>query len=929
MLRPPTRVAQFLEPSQGNDNVQSMCKIFGQLHRDLDIPQGIINDAFGEALDESDWDHIASKKGNTMACCRPALNRADVALYAEHLHEEPLTFLQKACHKKDVKPVSAPKDDGEYRWSSHRAWALYPGGACNNELWALPLPAIGDQRASFPSLRYRRGSADFVQDASAQPSIEFARTIRQLVTREEHPGVACVRTDNMVSLLGLTQRHQPPSWTPCVEAEIVGSPYLYDQGDVWTGHVSWSPWTMSEMALASGTGCVRLWDCSASRETVLKQCDDQSAYDNQWNCCEYWNSPRHFLCANPDMLYMLDSRVGCLRANIISLADSPFAAADELFTAVCPSALHPMHALAASTHYIRVFDQRYPTMPVVAWRHNLSTHDPPIFLQTSLISHYEAGRAAVVLAASEQSSLVASYVYGQHGSDQPYVSIEQAMLASSTGTSRVGETIQDMLAVDLKESQDMTLGHTYVSSRLTARLSGLALHLLPCEPGTDGSKGRGNAGSAKGPKPALASADAVCLSVDESGAVVGRHLLLIPRSYRKIGGKPGRLKSAYNTAFKAPIWTDFCISQGALVDGLGSTLFDKASNDRRREMFWAELRKRGIAYRRKDLRAVYQFLAGTVSSAPTAQPEACSQEEWRCRLSGQLDSGVRAASTTSMSCFDLANRAIGTLSSAPLLSMKSELPTWTAKGERVRDAFLSMLNGDYDSDSVVGRVVGSAGNSDMTDATDEAAERSGRNCKELGQLFSVTDAHKDSHTAAALARAAKDIELARLTVHFAHSERRASQITASDGLANMSADIRFASAELDMLPKLESLAGAWSKAARLVDGRWRGPSQPWSSQYQPNTLQARQSQQMYSRKRRTGLSQTAVGASNSSQHVPVAKEWLVSQPLSSLARIASATQSSILAEDAFALASQRPSQPARMLQQPSQAKRKPTRKSGF
>ncbi|KAJ2797403.1 hypothetical protein H4S07_005955, partial [Coemansia furcata] len=64
VLRPPTRTAQFLEPSKGSDSIQGMCNTFDLLHRDLDIPKYIIRDAFTEALDESDWDHIATKKGN-------------------------------------------------------------------------------------------------------------------------------------------------------------------------------------------------------------------------------------------------------------------------------------------------------------------------------------------------------------------------------------------------------------------------------------------------------------------------------------------------------------------------------------------------------------------------------------------------------------------------------------------------------------------------------------------------------------------------------------------------------------------------------------------------------------------------------------------------------------------------------------------------
>ncbi|KAJ2445482.1 hypothetical protein GGI03_007660, partial [Coemansia sp. RSA 2337] len=239
MLRPSTRTAQFLETSTTNDSVQSMCNTFGMLHRDLDIPKDIIRDGFTEALDESDWDHIASKKGNVVGCCRPILNRVDVVQCANEQGEPGLEWLQRTCNKRDVRPVAAASSEREYRWSSHRTWALYPGGDCNSELWALPLPTAADQHSEFPSLRYRQRASESARRAEVGPSIEFARTIRQVITRDSHSGFACVRTDNMVSLLSLVQRHQEPDWEPRIEASVVGLPYLYDRGDKWTCHASW------------------------------------------------------------------------------------------------------------------------------------------------------------------------------------------------------------------------------------------------------------------------------------------------------------------------------------------------------------------------------------------------------------------------------------------------------------------------------------------------------------------------------------------------------------------------------------------------------------------------------------------------------------------------------------------------------------------
>ncbi|KAJ2491437.1 hypothetical protein IWW37_002321 [Coemansia sp. RSA 2050] len=920
VLRPSTRTARFLEPSNASDSVQSMCNAFGVIHRDLDIPDGIIRDALTEALDESDWNHIASKKGNVVACCRPVLNRIDVVQCANEQGVAGLEWLQRACNKRDVRPVMAPGDEREYRWSSHRMWALYPGGECNSELWALPLPTTEDQHGEFPSLRYRARANDLSRRAEVRPSIEFARTIRQVITRELHPGFACVRTDNMVSLLSLVQRHLPPDWVPEVEISVAGLPYLYDRGDKWTCHASWNPWTMSEMALASGTGCVRLWNSDAGCTTELKGRDVSDKYGNQWNCCEYWNSPRSLLCANPDTLYMLDSRSGSSRTDIMSLVDSPFAAEDELFTAICPSSLHPMQAIAASTHFIRVYDQRNLSQPVVAWRHNLSTYDPPIYLQACAIPQYEDGRAAVILAASEQSSRVASYVYGQHASDHPYVSIEQAMLKSSTKATSVGEAVQDMLAIDMKESPDMTLCYTYISSHLSSRLSGLSLQLLPPpKPDTNAS--------AEELKAAPKSTDAVCITIDESGALVGRRLLLIPRARRQIGNKTGKLRSVFNLSFRAPIWTGARISLGAVVDGMGLVLFDKVSNDQRKESFWAELRKRGVAYTRKDMRAPYQYLLGAEGAAPvggaTNGLDASGSDMWSDYFASELEKIAEAKPTARVTGFEFVSVAFSSLTSAPNLTMKDELPSWSACGEGIRDALLSVPDGEIDSeevsDSVSNAVVNSLRNLQTRDTrlSPQIVDSSGT-YRELERIFSATQSSSGAHAQAALARAAKDLALVhlRLGSGAGPSEQPSRHAVACRGLP-----------ELDILPKLEALAEQWSVPAKQLGSMWTMGLQPKPKQSLPGNSQVGSSQLSRPLKRRPGQSQAIAGLPSSQLASSQAR---IALPASSQARIAppAHTQPQPVM-DAFAMASQSLTQARRS--QPSshkQAKKK-IRKSGF
>ncbi|KAJ2584236.1 hypothetical protein GGH95_000519 [Coemansia sp. RSA 1836] len=930
IMRPSTRIAQFLDPGRGHDSAQLMYKSFSMVHRDLDIPKDILCDALTEALDESDWDHIASKRGNVMACCRPTLNRADIVQHAEQEGRPALEWLQKTCYKRNVRPITAPRSNHEYRWSSHRMWAFYPGGTCNSELWTLPLPTAEDQHSDFSSLRYRGRESKSMRGVEAGPSIEFARTIRQIATRESHPGYACIRTDNMVGLLSLVQRHQPPDWVPRVEVDVVGSPYLFDQGDMWICHASWSPWTVSEIALASGTGCIRLWDCNAGRETELKGCDVSDKYDDQWNCCEYWNSPRTILCANPDTLYMLDARSGCSRTNIMSLTDSLHAAADELFTAACPSALHPMHAIAASTHYIRVFDQRYLAQPVVAWRHNLSTYDPPIYLQTCEIPQCESGQAAAILAASAQSSRVASYVYGQHGSDQPYASIEQTMLKSSTKSARISEDIQDLLALDLKESPDMTICYTYISSHLTSQLSGLSLQLLPREPGATLGDSVG-----EGSRVASKSVDAVCMTIDESGAVVGRRLLLIPRSERKIGSKPGKLKSSFNPVFKAPIWTNFCPSQGAVVDGMGLLLYDKARNDERKESFWAELRKRGISHRRVDMREPYRCLlkaTNTMLESDSANGlEPSGNVRWSAAFATQLGVVARQAAAN-VSGLDLANWAIGALSNAPHFVMQSELPSWSASGEGIRDAFLSMRDGELDGEEVADRIY-----SDAIGAINACQPLLGtsrsESYSELERIFGTLHSSSNVHVTTALARAAKDIDLADVRVRSVAASSR--QVSVSRG-----------STGSDILSRLETLAGQWSAPAQKLSDMWTAASQPPGSRpSQASNTQISTGQFSHSLKRRSDQWQSSAAASqkaarshsqkvfSSSQRTPAeppASQFAPSSFLSSQARVAPPVAHTLSGSmDAFAFASQSHTRTGRSQPSLSQAKKKKTRKSGF
>ncbi|KAJ2354990.1 hypothetical protein GGF43_002949 [Coemansia sp. RSA 2618] len=262
---------------------------FRKAHSDVDIPHELIAEAFSEAAADTVWDERAPIKGNNVACCRPALDEEDLRAHCTD-YEQAAMFL----HKQEVKPLLQSVDGSEFGWSSRREWAIYAGGECNSELWALPLPSAEDAALRDCGF-WPREPADMpipTSDADVRLSLEFTTPIRQIISHDSHPGRACVRTDSMVTLVDLIQRHSGSSRIPHVDANIAGSPYTYDTGDRWTCHASWNARNASEIALASGTGCVRLWDYATSRDTLLRGADTDMQYDIQWNCCDiYRNLP--------------------------------------------------------------------------------------------------------------------------------------------------------------------------------------------------------------------------------------------------------------------------------------------------------------------------------------------------------------------------------------------------------------------------------------------------------------------------------------------------------------------------------------------------------------------------------------------------------------------------------------------------------------
>ncbi|KAJ2559461.1 hypothetical protein EV175_000325 [Coemansia sp. RSA 1933] len=670
VLRPPTRIPGFLKRSKAlsqKDMVQQMQIIC----HDMDIPPAVVVDALEEASVDAMRESTSPFTGNAVGYCRPVLDYSATTWSGSLSKRNKFYRRSTMRHKMDVKPDllgMGPGDDSNhgYRWSSSCEWALYPGGECSSELWAMP------QRVDFTALQAQSEDEPTSEGQDAQPAMEFTTAIRQISVREAHPGFACVRTDSMAALIQVTQVCDATALNSHVAAELVGDPYSYDRGDQWTTYVSWSPWNISELALASGTGAVRLWDCSAGKQTELKTSDDMGAYGLQWNCCEYWNSPRHLLCANPDRAYYLDCRAG--RSSLTSLLSpekSEFAFDSERITAALPSALHPMHAVVASTHALRVFDQRYPEKPVVVWSLPHMQNDPPVYLHSTPLSSYEDGKAAMIFATSKESSQTFSFVYGQHEPGSPYVSLEQGMLKSATAVSTIRETIQDSLAIDPQENKDIVSAFAFSSDYPTAPLIGFAVcpaaHAKP-------------QAEAKGSKPVYAGM--ACISVDELGKVVGHRLSVVSTTDRVLSSAIVRNKRQ----------AGITISDNALIDSMGVVLQTKTSRATYMEDAWAGIRKRALAYQRVDMQDTYRYLVGGGLARAGSRNEphnstAASEIDSLADLTEVLSAILPTAASSRKTAFGIVSEILASLSvQKPRIS--TQLPSYSAVGKRLRKEFL-------------------------------------------------------------------------------------------------------------------------------------------------------------------------------------------------------------------------------------------------
>ncbi|KAJ2196055.1 hypothetical protein IW141_004099 [Coemansia sp. RSA 355] len=895
VLRPAMRIPGFLKLSRGL-SYQEMVNQFRKLHSDIDIPHDIIAEAFSEAAADNTWEGQVPSRGNTIACCRPALDEAG-------LGENDASFKEAAafCHKREVRPLlqsigikNSQELDTELKWSSHREWAVYAGGECCNELWTLPLPSANDGSLRDLGFWPQERMDMPISDTEVHPSLEFTTPIRQILAHDSHPGRVCVRTDSMVCMVNMTQHHSGLHLIPRIDASVVGCPYTYDSGDRWTCHASWNPWHISELALASGTGCVRLWDCTTGNATLLRDTDTVEHNTIQWNCCEYWSCPRQLLCANPDILYMLDVRAKKSETALVTLKDSPFGYKNEVFTAICPSALHPLHAIAASTHAIRVFDQRYLKQPILAWEHAHLPFDPPIFLQSTQLLDSDRGRRAGIFAATENSSRIYGYVYGQNSSDQPYTSLDQFMLRPMSSTANVFDTIQNPLAIDPHENQDFTTGHTYVANYPTGRLTGCSFRLMA-------SKHISQAAFSDSPLH-----EAVCISLDEFGTVVGHKIAI--SSNIDDSSTADMDETVSRCSFDSNIWKNTREINGAIVDGMDLVLQTKAERDLKKETLWAELRKRGEVYERVDMADMYQYLInGSDGREFQDLPE----------IYQTLQTRLESVQSKDISAYEIINvvRAL----------QPGEQPIPVDSSQSVRNRLLYLSHATEHSGakgSLHANIIEAlrAGETDTTYSHDGASLPSIAPCEAdvqaLQELFSLPSTHAQK----SLVRAAEDIELSRARV-------RQKSFETEDTAILEHSDAGSAKLNLELDSKLNGLGST----ALLLDSLWAGNAIDMEGQTQRHTSLPSNgiSDSQPARGSRRKSKQTDHSTERSAAWPATSPAVSATAPLSSHSRREASAAvytapSSVI--DVFA-SSQKPSSSTQP--KASQAKKKKARKSGF
>ncbi|KAJ1802598.1 hypothetical protein LPJ56_007158, partial [Coemansia sp. RSA 2599] len=109
-----------------------------------------------------------------------------------------------------------------------------------------------------------------------------------------------------------------------------------------------------------------------------------------------------------------------------------------LITAAKASALHPLHAVVASTHSVSIYDRRYTRQPLLAWALQ-SPDDPPVRIESAVV-----GGRGMLFAATKEAG-ISVFEYSQPAADGPFVSGLQTTLDLPRASV---SAMQDALAID-------------------------------------------------------------------------------------------------------------------------------------------------------------------------------------------------------------------------------------------------------------------------------------------------------------------------------------------------------------------------------------------------------------------------------------------------------------------------------------------------
>ncbi|OMJ07274.1 hypothetical protein AYI70_g5827, partial [Smittium culicis] len=108
----------------------------------------------------------------------------------------------------------------------------------------------------------------------------------------------------------------------------------------------------------------------------------------------------------------------------------------EKIVSVKTDALNPFHSIIGTTKNISVYDMRFNSSPLLSWKHDFSSMDPPVFLDTILHSDIKSSvdnnkNICSIVAASKHKALISTFTYHQSRSNgSPVISLSRSSLNS-------------------------------------------------------------------------------------------------------------------------------------------------------------------------------------------------------------------------------------------------------------------------------------------------------------------------------------------------------------------------------------------------------------------------------------------------------------------------------------------------------------------